>query len=187
MEAVEGRTGRAWRTDHGKVKMRNLKFFIISVEEKNGQEESTARRTPNNGSAHKDVWWDLWLQKKLRWWRDAALRTWAEEKTAVVFWPETKKRRVMCLHFNATNNGYVSTDIISLKTYSILPGLLGPLPWSPVVILEWKSVAIKRTQSRLVEPKDWGADGAWGTTRTQYSTGERKSAPLISLAHTSNG
>lgn len=65
--------------------------------------------------------------EKPRWSRDADVGTWAEEETAVVFWPETQKRRGKYLHFNATNNGYVNTHTGRLKPCSIAAGLLGLL------------------------------------------------------------
>lgn len=88
MEAVEGRTGHAWRTDHGEVKMG---FLIISVgkkKKKKNQEEGTVRRTPQTINQLIKVFDEFC---DCRWWRDADLGTWAEE-IIVVFLLETKKR-----------------------------------------------------------------------------------------------
>lgn len=123
---MEGRTGCAWRTDHGGVKMRNLKVFYHLSGEKKGREDTTARRmfqTMDQVTKVFDEFCDCRKTEVIERCRCGDLGR-RRDCCCFLTWNPEEERKV---HFNATNNGYVNTHISRLKPYSIVAGLLGLL------------------------------------------------------------
>lgn len=147
--------------------MRNLKcfYYLREVGVVKGQEERSHQENVLGNDHLSKVFDEFCDCGKLSCWRSTGLGTWAEKETSFGFWPESKRRRGMYLPFNATD--YVMTHITRLKTCLILTRLLG------LLYCELPSGNTKlKTSSNQKNLKQVG----WvsGTTRTKYSSGERK-------------
>lgn len=123
---MEGRTGCAWRTDRGGVKMRNLKVFYHLSGEKKGQEDTTARKMLQTMDQVTKVFDEFCDCRKTKVIERCCCGDLGRRRDCRCFltWNPEEERKYTSM---PQTMAIVNTHISRLKPYSTVAGLLGLL------------------------------------------------------------